>query len=148
MAARFCKEGGLRADMCCLHNELPKKPACRAFVPSIKKSRAFKAVYSGGRQAVNPYFAVYVMENNTSTNRLGVTVSKKVGKAVVRNRVKRLVKEICRLKAHRLHVGFDIVVVSRPLAGTLPREGSFKKLDKVLESLFMRLQLIKADSHG
>ena len=121
----------------------PNKP-----VQSIKKTKSFKTVYNCGRQGVNAYFVMYVMDNNTGVNRLGVTVSKKVGKAVIRNRVKRLVKEICRLKAHRVCSGYDIVVVARPAAGALPREGSFKQLDKALEALFYKLRLLTIESSG
>jgi len=124
------------------------KPASRAFVPSIRKTKAFKAVYSSGNQVVNAYFIMYAMANNTCTNRLGVSVSKKVGKAVVRNRVKRLVKESCRLRASSVIKGFDIVVVARPAVGTLPKEGSFRKVDKALESLFNRLRLLAAKKDG
>ena len=125
-----------------------KKPACRAFVPPIRRTKSFKAVYSTGNQAVNAYFAVYAMANNTQANRLGVSVSKKVGKAIIRNRVKRLVKESCRLRAGNLTKGYDIVVVARRAAGALPKEGSFRKVDKALESLFTRLRLIDAKSEA
>jgi len=124
------------------------KPASRAFVPPIRKTKAFKAVYNNSSQSVNAYFAMYVMANNTMDNRLGVSVSKKVGKAVVRNRVKRLVKESCRLRASMIKNGYDIVVVARPAVGALPREGSFRKVDKALETLLGRLRLLKAGADG
>ena len=138
--------------MSCQPNPPCLKPASRAFVPpsfipSITKTKAFRHVYSCGNQAVNAYFVVYAAENNTGASRLGITVSKKVGMAVVRNRVKRLVKESCRLRAHNIARGFDIVVVARPAVGALPREGSFSKVDKALEALFGRLQLLDV-SHG
>ena len=128
--------------MYCLH----KAPVKNAGVQSIKKTKTFKTVYNCGRQGVNTYFVVYAMANNTGVNRLGITVSKKVGKAVIRNRVRRLVKEIYRLNAHRVTNGFDIVVVARPAAGSLPREGSFCRLEKALESLFNRLKLLKIET--
>jgi len=131
--------------MCYLHNP-SLKPASRAFVPSIRKTREFKAVYNCGNQAVNAYFVVYAIANDTDVSRLGVTVSKKVGKAVVRNRVKRLVKESCRLKSLRIAKGFDIVVVARPAVGALPREGSFRKVDKALQFLLDKLRLLKTES--
>jgi len=129
-------------NLCCL------KPASRAFVPPIRKTRAFKAVYGSGSQAVHSYFVMYALANNTEFNRLGVSVSKKVGKAVVRNRVKRLVKESCRLKASRFAKGFDIVIVARQAVGTLPVKDSFFKVDKALESLFSRLRLLDINTNG
>ena len=97
---------------------------------------------------VNAYFVMYVMPNDLQVNRLGISVSKKVGRAVIRNRVRRLVKESCRLRANRVINGFDIVVVARAAAGSLPKEGSFCRLDKALESLFHRQQLIKDETNG
>ena len=138
--------------MSCQPNPPCLKPASRAFVPpafipSIKKTKTFKHVYSCGSQAVNAYFAVYVAKNDSDTSRLGISVSKKVGIAVVRSRVKRLVRESCRLRAPNIARGFDIVVVARPAVGALPREGSFAKVDKALEALFGRLQLLDVN-HG
>ena len=134
--------------MCCPPNPLCLKPARRAFVPPIRKTKAFKSVYSCGDYAAGSYFVMYAMANNTDANRLGISVSKKVGTAVVRNRVKRLVKESCRLKAGRFIKGFDIVIVARAAVGALPREGSFRKVDKALETLFGRLNLLKVCPDG
>lgn len=130
--------------MYCLHN-CTIKPAKRAFMQSIKKTKSFKTVYDGGRHYVNLYFVVYAIANNEEFNRLGVTVSKKVGNAVIRNRVRRLIKESCRLKASMLRQGFDIVIVARATVGELPKEGSFIKVDKSLKSLFSKLRLIKKE---
>ena len=117
------------------------------FMQSIKKTKSFKTVYSCGRQGFNAYFVIYAMANDTGVNRLGLSVSKKVGKAVVRNRVRRLIKESCRLRATRITQGFDIVIVARPAVGALPKEGLFRKVDKALESLFYRLRLQKSELH-
>ena len=130
------------------HNHPNVKPACRAFVPPIRKTKSFKAVYSSGNQSVNAYFVMYAMANNTDANRLGISVSKKVGKAVVRNRVKRLVKESCRLRSGTVVEGFDIVVVARHAVGTLPVDGAFRKVDKALEHLLGRLRLLKVAANG
>jgi len=144
MGAKFYKEGALKAGMFCLHDAYIK-PARRAFMHSIKKTKVFKLVYGSGRQAVNPFFVMYVRKNDDDISRLGVTVSKKVGNAVIRNRVRRLVKESCRLRAFKIIKGYDIVIVARKVVGTLPREESFYKVDKSLEQLFRKLQLISPE---
>jgi len=72
------------------------------------------------------------------TPRLGLSVSKKVGNAVTRNRVKRLVKESCRLRT--LAPGYDYVVVARPAAGALPRTGAFAQVDRALGDLLKRMK--------
>jgi len=124
------------------------KPVRRAFVHSIKKTKSFKTVYNSGLQGVNPYFVMYAVHNNTDVTRLGISVSKKVGKAVVRNRVKRLVKEIYRLNNYRIFTGLDIVVVARPAATALLEECPFFNFNKALESLLYKMKLIKIDTNG
>ena len=131
--------------MCCLHNKETAKPASRAFVQTIKKTSSFKAVYAGGSQAANAYFVVYALPNNSCDSRLGLSISKKVGNAVKRNRIRRWVKEICRLNANRIANGFDIVVIVRVATGALPMRGSYQKVDKALEALFVRLKLFKVE---
>jgi ribonuclease P protein component len=70
-------------------------------------------------------------------SRLGLSVSKKVGNAVTRNRVRRLVKESFRLTPPA--PGYDYVVVARPAAGLLPRRGAFAQADTALDGLLKRL---------
>lgn len=84
---------------------------------SLKKNVDFKRVFKTGKAFFDPYFVFYVSKNNISFFRIGITVSKKVGGAVVRNRIKRLVKEVFRLE-EVLKPGFckdylDIVVVAK-----------------------------------
>ena len=84
---------------------------------SIKENHVFRRLYSKGKSAVSPYLALYVRRNGRQGNRLGITVSTKVGKAVVRNRTRRRIKEAYRLHEHELRTGYDIVVVARVKAG-------------------------------
>jgi len=123
------------------------KPARRAFMQSIKKTKSFKIVYNGGRKCANHYFVMYANANNDRISRLGITISKKVGNAVVRNKIRRLVKESCRLRARRLKQGYDIVIVARVAAGDMPIGGSYAKVDKALESLFSRLRILVSESN-
>ena len=64
---------------------------------SLKKNRDFQNVYKKGKSYANRYLVMYVLENDTDRNRLGISVSKKVGNSVSRNRIKRLIKEKYRL---------------------------------------------------
>lgn len=80
---------------------------------SLKCNGYFLRLYRTGDTVTGRYLVLYYRKNNLKVNRLGVTVSKKVGKAVVRNRVRRLIKESYRLGEASVKSGFDIVVVSR-----------------------------------
>ena len=80
---------------------------------TLKKNSDFRRLYSKGKSAVNPYMVVYCRRNRLSENRLGYTVSTKLGHAVVRNRVRRRLREIYRLNAPCLKSGYDIVIVAR-----------------------------------
>ena len=80
---------------------------------TVKENYEFRRIYRKGRSAVSPYFVVYCLKNRAGASRLGVTVSKKLGHAVVRNRVRRRLREIYRLNSHQLKTGWDIVIVAR-----------------------------------
>lgn len=70
-------------------------------------------MYSKGKSAVNPWLVVYCRKNSLENNRLGYTVSAKLGHAVVRNRIRRRLREIYRLNSSSLRSGYDIIVVAR-----------------------------------
>lgn len=80
---------------------------------TLKKNSDFHRLYSRGKSAVTPHMVVYCRRNRENVNRLGYTVSTKLGHAVVRNRVRRRLREIYRLNAVNLKAGYDIVVVAR-----------------------------------
>ena len=83
------------------------------FSESLKDYRDFKNVYNNGKSFANRYLIMYVLENNQELNRLGISVSKKVGNSVVRHRITRLVRESYRLHENIFNSGLDIVVVAR-----------------------------------
>lgn len=83
------------------------------FSESLKSNRDFKKVYSRGKSCANKYLVMYVLENGTDRNRLGISVSKKVGNSVVRHRITRLVRESYRLHEDMFNSGLDIAVVAR-----------------------------------
>ena len=80
---------------------------------SIKVNNHFKYLYAKGSTIVCPYFILYYKKNNKNIRQLGITVSKKIGNAVVRNRAKRVLKEAYRLLELQIKNGYDFVLVSR-----------------------------------
>ena len=82
------------------------------FSKSLKLNHIFRRLYHTNGQA-NSFLVLYARPNRSATNRVGVTVGKKLGKAVIRNRVRRRLREIYRLQEHRFAPGWDIVVVAR-----------------------------------
>ena len=82
------------------------------FSESLKKNQDFQSVYRKGRSYANKLLVMYVLENNMERNRLGISVSKKVGNSVVRHHVTRLVRESYRLQENIFNSGLDIVVIS------------------------------------
>jgi len=83
---------------------------------SLKKNRDFQQVYRKGKSRANRYLVMYVMENNLEKNRLGISVSKKVGNSVVRHHLTRLIRESYRLHEEEFDIGLDFAVVVRPSA--------------------------------
>lgn len=83
------------------------------FTDSLKKNDDFKTVYKEGISRANKLLVVYLLENSTNRNSLGISVSKKVGNSVVRHRLKRLIKESYRLHENMFNSGLNIVVIAR-----------------------------------
>ncbi|MBQ7870580.1 MAG: ribonuclease P protein component [Oscillospiraceae bacterium] len=83
---------------------------------SLKENAVFRRLYYKGRSAGNRYLVLYCRENRLGFNRVGLTVSAKLGHAVVRNRMRRRLREIYRLNEARFRPGYDIVVVARSAA--------------------------------
>ena len=81
---------------------------------SLKKNRDFQNVYKKGTSFANSYLVMYILENGLQENRIGISVSKKVGNSVIRHRITRLIRESYRLNEHLFVRGLDIVVVARP----------------------------------
>lgn len=83
---------------------------------SLKKNRDFQKVYKNGTSKGNRYLVMYVLKNQYMKNRLGISVSKKVGNSVVRHRTTRLIRESYRLNQDNLKTGYDMVVIARQTA--------------------------------
>ena len=89
------------------------------FSESLKKNHQFHFVYKFGKSYANKYLVMYVKENGTYNNRIGISVNKKVGNSVVRHRVTRLVRESYRLQEAVFNSGLDIVIVARQSAASV-----------------------------
>lgn len=110
---------------------------------AIKLNKDFRRLYYRGKNIACGYVVVYVMKNRQKQNRLGLTCGKSVGKAVVRNRVKRLMRESYRLCEHRLKNGYDVVMVARTKAAGK----SFDAIFKDVRYAFYKLELMENENN-
>jgi len=110
---------------------------------SLKENYLFRRIYRG-KSVASPALVVYARRNGQRTNRLGLTVSTKVGKAVVRNKIRRRLREIYRLHEDGFARGWDIVVVARVRAAHTP----YRQLEEQLLKLCGRLSLLKKAPEG
>ena len=83
------------------------------FSESLKKTKDFQNVYNKGKSFANSYLVMYVLDNGLDKNKIGISVSKKVGNSIVRHRLTRLIRESYRLQEERFQCGYDIVVIAR-----------------------------------
>jgi ribonuclease P protein component len=101
----------------------------------------FKKVYRQGQSTANYQFALYYMERaDQGPFRVGVSVSKKIGKAVVRNRLRRRIKEAVRLNQHLLKDGYDLIIIARRASLNL---NDFKALQKSLLHVLRKASLLR-----
>ena len=98
------------------------------FSESLKKNRDFQMVYHQGKSQANKYLIMYALQNAETRNRLGISVSKKVGNSVVRHHLTRLVRESYRLNEEQFQSGYDLVVIVRPSA----KEKSYHEIESAL----------------
>lgn len=86
------------------------------FSESLKKYGDFQRVYKKGKSYANKYLIMYILEQDAQKNRIGISVSKKVGNSVVRHRLTRLIRESYRMSEEHFRRGFDIIVIARTSA--------------------------------
>ena len=108
------------------------------FSKSLKLNHLFRRLYHKGKSAAGKYLVIYCRRNGTQENRIGLTVSTKLGHAVVRNRVRRRLREIYRLHESQFQPGWDIVVVARSRAVDAP----YQKLERAYLSQAEKLGLL------
>ena len=107
------------------------------FSSSLKKNHIFRRLYAS-KGTANSYFVLYARPNRSGHNYIGITVSKKLGHAVVRNRTRRRIREIYRLNEERFAQGWDIVVVAR----TRAVNGEFSKMAASFLSLAQKAGIL------
>ena len=105
----------------------------------LRKNYDFKSVYSKRKSYSDKYYIMYISENSLGFNRLGISVSKKVGNSVVRHRITRLVREGYRLHEEMFNSGLDIVVVGRNAAASV----SYSETVNALLHLGKKLNILK-----
>lgn len=98
---------------------------------SLRNNKEFQMVYNEGKSKANKYLVLYYRKNDLEYNRLGISVSKKVGNSVVRHRLTRLIRESYRLNEEKFDRNLDIVVIARNSA----KDRSYQEI----ESAFMNL---------
>jgi ribonuclease P protein component len=105
----------------------------------LTKSKQYALVYDKGNSWTSSLLVMKALPNGLSLSRYGFSVSRRVGKAVTRNRVKRLLREILRLTP--LQPGWDIIFIARPVAAT----ADYANLEKSVKSLLSRAQLLTGE---
>ena len=110
--------------------------------PSIKKNSEFQSIYKGRNSYANRLLVMYITENEKLGNRIGISVSKKVGKSVVRSHVTRLIRESYRSMEEEVKSGYDFVVIARVSCAA----ASYHEVCRSLRHLFKKQQLLLSAS--
>ena len=135
----FCgkrKSATLPPRMC---SEWCKEKITVKYTVSLKENRVFRRLYAKGKSAVAPTMVLYCRKTGRPQNRLGLTTGTKLGHAVVRNKVRRRLREIYRLHEDQLLPGYDIVVVARVRAV----HSQYAQLERDFLRLAKKLQLLR-----
>nr|WP_207751801.1 ribonuclease P protein component [Clostridium rhizosphaerae] len=104
----------------------------------LRKNIEFRTVYRKGKSFSNQLLVLYIMKNRKEINRAGISVSKKVGKSVVRSKVKRLISESYRLNKDNVKKGYDLVFIAR----TTSNDKNYYDIEKALTNLFKKAGLL------
>ena len=108
------------------------------FSSSLKLNHIFQRLYHT-KGVADGYLVLYARRNRTESNRVGITVGKKLGKAHIRNRVRRRLREVYRLHEAQFQPGWDIVVVAR----TKAVDAEFSRLTKSYLTLAQKAGILR-----
>ena len=97
-------------------------------IDSLKKNSDFQFVYRNGKSYGNRYLVMYVFHRDGGRNRLGISVSKKVGNSIIRHHLTRLIRESYRLHEEQFQCGYDIVIIAR----TTAKDRSYHEIESAL----------------
>lgn len=109
----------------------------------IRKNYEYRAIYKRGRSFSNALLVLYLVKNNKGLNRLGISVSKKVGISVIRSRVKRLISESYRLNCIGLKGNYDLVFIARVNSSGK----SYIQIEEALRNLLKKAGLITSENN-
>lgn len=104
----------------------------------IKKNIDFKRIYSKGKSIPDKYLVLYINRNNENFVRVGFTASKKVGKSVIRNRARRLLKESFRNNSKNIKNGLDIVFIARVAI----KDAKYEEVEKSMKRALQKAGLL------
>ena len=108
----------------------------------IKKDSDFRKVYQRGKSLADRNLVIYTMKNKSDKSRIGISISKKVGKAHERNRIRRCIKEAYRLNIDdKVLGGYDLVFIARINAA----DKDYKELVRSLKYICKKANIIKKD---
>ena len=104
----------------------------------LKKDSDFRKVYKHGKSFANRYLVMYILKNKSENSRIGISVSKKVGKAIIRNKVRRRIKESYRLNIdENVKYGYDIVFIARVAI----KDAEYKDVEKSMKHLVKKAEM-------
>lgn len=108
----------------------------------IKKDSDFRKVYQRGKSLADRNLVIYTMKNKSDKSRIGISISKKVGKAHERNRIRRCIKEAYRINIDdKVLGGYDLVFIARINAA----DKDYRELEKSLKYICKKANIIKKD---
>lgn len=109
-------------------------------ISTLKKNYEFKTVMNKGKFYRGKYITIYINENKEDKNKIGIAISKKLGKANKRNRLKRLIRESYRLQKDNLQKGYNIVFIWNKQADIL--NNTYKNVSEDMQKLFLKAGIL------